>query len=69
MELPPFPEAEEEELSQFLGKTFKVKIAGDLSRNWFLYLESNPGLLTSLIRDAVWKPPDWKVIKDLSKYI
>jgi anti-sigma regulatory factor (Ser/Thr protein kinase) len=57
MELAPFPEAEEEELSQFLGKTFKVRIAGDLSRTWFLYLESNPGLLTSLLRDARLETP------------
>jgi serine/threonine-protein kinase RsbW len=57
MELAPFPEAEEEELSQFLEKTFKVRIAGDLSRTWFLYLESNPGLLTSLIRDARLETP------------
>jgi serine/threonine-protein kinase RsbW len=57
MELSPFPEEAGEELFQFLEKNFEVKIAGDLSPAWFLYLESNPGLLTALIRDARLETP------------
>ncbi len=52
MELSPFPEEAEGEFSQLLEKTYKVMIAGDLSPAWFIYLESNPGLLAALIRDA-----------------
>ncbi len=57
MELSPFPEEAEEELRLFLEKTFKVKIAGDLSMTWFLYLESNPGFFTFLIREARLETP------------
>ena len=52
MELGPFPVEAEEELTRLLEKIYKVKIARDLSKTWFLYLESNPGFLTSLLRDA-----------------
>ena len=58
MELSPFPEEAEEELRLFLEKTFKVKIAGDLSLTWFLYLESNPGFFTFLIREARLEAPE-----------
>jgi len=57
MELVPLPVEEEGELTHLLEKTFKVKIARDLSKTWFLYLESNPGFLTSLLRDARAETP------------
>lgn len=57
IELSPFPEEAEEELRLLLEKTFKVKIAGDLSHTWFLYLESNPGFFTFLIREARLEAP------------
>ncbi len=58
IELSPFPEEAEEELRLFLEKTFKVKIAKDLSPTWFLYLESNPGFFTFLIREARLEAPE-----------
>ena len=58
IELSPFPEEAEEELRLFLEKTFEVKIAGDLSLTWFLYLESNPGFFTFLIREARLEAPE-----------
>jgi serine/threonine-protein kinase RsbW len=57
MELSPFPIEEAEELSLFLEKNFQIKIARDLSRIWFNYLEFNPGILTALIRDARLEAP------------
>ena len=47
----------QEEFSQALEKAFKVKIAGDLSPAWFLYLEKNSGFFISLIRDARQENP------------
>lgn len=52
LELLPLPEKEGEQLALVLEKYFNVKIAGDLSKSWFLYLEGNPGLFTSIVRDS-----------------
>lgn len=52
MELSPLPDEEGEELALVLEKYFKVSLAGDLSKIWFLYLEGNPGFITSFIKDA-----------------
>lgn len=52
MELSPLPAEEGETLALILEKYFKVKIAGDLSKTWFHYLECNPGLFTSMIQGA-----------------
>jgi serine/threonine-protein kinase RsbW len=56
MELPPLP-MDDGELTSFLEKHFKIKIAGDLSKTWFHYLECNLGLLTNLIREAHLETP------------
>ena len=58
MELSPFPEEAGEELSQFLEKIFKVRIAKDLRTSWFLFLESNPGFFYFLIREARLEAPE-----------
>jgi serine/threonine-protein kinase RsbW len=52
MELLPLPDEEGDQLALALGKYFNLSIAGDLCRTWFHYLEGNPGLLSSIVRDA-----------------
>lgn len=52
MELLPLPDEAGDQLALVLEKSFNVKIAGDLSKTWFHYLEGNPGLLSSIVRDA-----------------
>ena len=51
-ELAPLPAEEGEELGLLLEKYFQVKVARDLSKPWFYYLERKPGFLTPLLRDA-----------------
>jgi serine/threonine-protein kinase RsbW len=57
MELSPFPDADEEELTHFFEKNYKITMARELSPVWFQYLDSNPGLLTALIREARLETP------------
>jgi serine/threonine-protein kinase RsbW len=51
-ELTPLPAEEGKELAFVLEKFFNIEIARDLIKTWFLYLECNPGTLTSLLREA-----------------
>jgi serine/threonine-protein kinase RsbW len=52
MELSPLSAGEAEALIRDLVKYYQVRLAGDLGREWFVYLEQNPGLFMAVVREA-----------------